>query len=316
MLGRLGAAGPVRRLLDSATNAAVSDGRLLYVRDGALVAQRLRPEAPRPLGRAEGARRRPPLQSAIRLRGLLGERGAASSPSSPGKQRDLSRLVWRDRSGRRLGELGTPGNLSGFGGLALSRDGRRAAVSRVDDAQGDADIWLYDVDRGTETRLARQGADESDPLFSPDGSTLYFGSAGDDGSALVRRDLASGPETTLFASKTSYSLGPHVASPRTGPSSPAKTGAAWPTPTSLLRPVDGKGEARVLVRTPGDDAYGQISPDGRWLLWASDESGRYEVYVAPFPGGGAGSRSRATAATSPGGTPAEASSSSRRPTTS
>ncbi len=54
----------------------------------------------------------------------------------------------------------------------------------------------------------------------------------------------------------------------------------------VLRPSDGKGETKVLVRTPRDDAYGQISPDGRWLLWASDDSGRYEVYVAPFPGGG------------------------------
>ena len=116
-----------------------------------------------------------------------------------GKQRDLCRLVWRDRSGRRLGELGTPGNLSGFGGLALSRDGRRAAVGRVDEAQSDADIWLYDVVRGTETRLARQGSDESDPLFAPDGGALYFGSSGDEGAALVRRDLASGAETTLFA---------------------------------------------------------------------------------------------------------------------
>jgi hypothetical protein len=54
----------------------------------------------------------------------------------------------------------------------------------------------------------------------------------------------------------------------------------------VLRPSDGKGETKVLVATPRDDAYGQISPDGRWLLWASDDPGRYEVYVAPFPGGG------------------------------
>jgi Tol biopolymer transport system component len=155
----------------------------------------------------------------------------------------------------------------------------------VDEAQSDADIWLYDIVRGTETRLARQGSDESDPLFVPDGSALYFGSAGEEGSVLVRRDLASGAETTVIASKDSYSMGPMSLTPDgTGMTCDDRNRQAYGD--VVLRTVDGKGEAKVLVGTPGDDSYGQISPDGRWLLWASDDSGRYEVYVAPFPGGG------------------------------
>ena len=284
MIARLGEAAPARRLLGVATNAIPAVGRLLYVRDGALVAQGLDPKGFVLTGEPK-----------VLVEDLLFNRrftyGVFSASEAgvltflTGKQRDLSRLVWRDRSGRRLGELGTPGNLSGFGGLALSRDGRWAAVSRVDDAQGDADIWLYDVARGTETRLARPGSDESDPLFSPDGGTLTFGSSGDEGSALVRRDLASGAETTLFALKGVYSAGPMSFSPD-GTAMTCEDRSRLAYADLVLRPSDGKGETKVLVATPRDDAYGQISPDGRWLLWASDDSGRYEVYVAPFPGGG------------------------------
>ena len=284
MIARLGEAGPARRLLEGATNAVHADGRLLYVRDGALVSQRLDPKGLVLTGEPK-----------VLVEDLLVNRrftyGVFSASEAgvlvflTGKQRDLSRLAWRDRSGRRLGELGTPGNLSGFGGLALSRDGRWAAVGRVDEAQGDADIWLYDVGRGTETRLARPGTDESDPLFSPDGGTLTFGSSGDEGSALVRRDLASGAETTLFALKDVYSMGPMSFSPD-GTSMTCEDRSRLAYADLVLRPSNGKGETKVLVRTPRDDAYGQISPDGRWLLWASDDSGRYEVYVAPFPGGG------------------------------
>jgi len=284
MIARLGGAGPARRLLEGATNAIHADGHLLYVRDGALVAQPLDPKRLVLSG-----------EPRVLVEDLLFNRrftyGVFSASETgvlvflTGKQRDLSRLVLRDRSGRRLGELGTPGNLSGFGGLALSRDGRRAAVSRVDDAQGDADIWLYDVVRGTETRLARPGSDESDPLFSTDGGTLTFGSSGDEGSALIRRDLASGSETTLFALKGVYSTGPMSFSPD-GTSMTCEDRSRLAYADLVLRSSDGKGETKVLVGTPRDDAYGQISPDGRWLLWASDDSGRYEVYVAPFPGGG------------------------------
>ncbi|HYN43935.1 MAG TPA: protein kinase [Thermoanaerobaculia bacterium] len=284
MLGRLGAAAPVRRLLDHATNATWADGRLLYVRDGALVAQPLDPKrlvlSGEPKVLVEDL-----LFNRRFAYGVFSASEAGVLTFLTGKQRDLCRLVWRDRSGRRLGELGTPGNLSGFGGLALSRDGRWAAVGRVDEVQSDADIWLYDVVRGTETRLARQGSDESDPIFAHDGSALYFGSAGDAGAALVRRDLASGAETTLFAPKGSYNLGPMSLSPDgTGITCDDRNRQAYSD--VVLRQVDGKGEAKTLVGTPGDDSYGQISPDGRWLLWASDDSGRYEVYVAPFPGGG------------------------------
>ena len=102
---------------------------------------------------------------------------------------------------------------------------------------------------------------------------------------IVHRDLATGAETTLFSSKETYSTGPMSLSPD-GAAMTCEERSRLAYADLVLRPSHGEGETKVLVRSPHDDAYGQISPDGRWLQWASDDSGRYEVYVAPFPGGG------------------------------
>jgi len=284
MVGKLGEAAPLKRLLEGATNAVPAGGHLLYSRDGALVAQRF---DPRRLA-LEGEPRVLVDDLLFNRRfayGVFSASGSGVLAFLTGTQKHLCRLVWRDRSGRSLGELGTPGSISGLGGLALSRAGRRAAVARVDEEQSDADIWLYDVVRGTETRLARQGTDESDPLFTPDGGALYYGTSDETGSAIVRRDLATGAETTLVSEKGAYSLGPMSLSPD-GASLTFDARNRQASADVVLRSVDGRGEASLLAATPGDDAYGQLSPDGRWLVWASDESGRYEVYVAPFPAGG------------------------------
>ena len=147
------------KLLDAATNATYARGHLLFVRDGALVAQ---PFDAAKL-RLDGAP--VALVSDLLYNGRFSYGVFSVSESNiaaflTGKQRDLSQLVWRDRSGRRLGELGSPGNISGYGGMALSRDGRWAAVGRIADGNTDADIWLYDLRRGTESRLARSESDE------------------------------------------------------------------------------------------------------------------------------------------------------------
>ncbi|MEO7974607.1 MAG: hypothetical protein ABIU84_13570, partial [Thermoanaerobaculia bacterium] len=287
-LGRLGSLQPVARLLDAATNAAYSEGHLLYVRDGALVAQPFDPKG----GALSG--------SAQTLVGdlLFNERftfGVFSTADRgllaflTGHQSDRSQLVWRDRAGRRQGALGAPGILSGSGGLALSRDGRWAAVSRIEEGASEADIWIYDLGRGTETRLARPAEDDFSPTFAADGSAVIFTSQGslDSKSVLVRRDLASGAESELLAVEERVLM----------PMSLSSDGAFLVYDLGdegrigefdvLVRPLAGGGPERVLAGSKVDDSSGQISPDDRWLAWASDESGQYEVYVAPFARPGA-----------------------------
>jgi len=286
VIARLGSAAKVARIVEHATNAVYADKHLLYVRDGALVAQPFDPVQHRLSG-----------EPAVLVSDLLFNRrfsyGVFSASGSgllvfeTGRQTDLSQLVWRDRAGRRLGELGSPGVLSGFGGLALSRDGRWAATTRVDESTTEADVWLYDLARGSESRLVRKG-DEGEPVFAADSRALYVSSSDGHTSMIVRRNLDSGSEAVLVTDSTGVYLTP--AASVDGGAMMLYTRVMLDGGSDLLiRPISGASEARTIVGTPADDRYAQISPDGRWMAWASDESGRYEVYVAPFPEGG-GSR--------------------------
>ena len=280
LVGRLGTTQPVARLVELATNAVYADGHLLYVRDGALVAQPFDP-ARREIRGEPTALVGDVLSNRRFWYGVFSAGGAGILAFLTGHQRDLSQLVWRDRSGRRLGELGTPGILSGYGGLALSRDGRLAAVARVDEGTSEADIWLYDLDRGSESRLVRPG-DDGNPVFAAEGGQMYFGSTSGNVGVLMRRDLKSGSETQFF-SETAGSYIVPLASVRDGAAMLYTAPKADGGSDLLLRPTGGEGEATSVVGTPADELDGQVSPDGRWLAWASDESGRYEVFVAPFP---------------------------------
>lgn len=285
-IGRLGSPDSSVELTNGATNAIVADGHLLFARDGALVAQRLDARKKALAGEAR------PLVSDL-LFNLRFSYGVFSAGDHgilaflTGRQRDLSQLVWRDRAGRRLGTLGAPGVLSGLGGLALSRDGRWGAVSRIEEGATEADIWLYDLVRGKETRLARPGVDDSNPAFSPDGAALFFASfrdgAGGEEAIVVRRDLATGEEAVLMPGGAGSSEPMSV--------SPDGSGLVYDRGDDegigrydvVLQPLDGRGASRTLVATPADDSNAQVSPDGRWLAWSSDTSGQYEVYVTAFP---------------------------------
>jgi len=286
-LGRLGSREPVARLLDVASNAVYADGHLLYASDGVLVARRFDPkrrlfggEAHTVVGDLLFNRRFTYGVFSASDRGLLA--------FLTGEQSDRSQLIWRDRAGRRLGELGAPGILSGVGGLALSRDGRWAAVSRIEEGTSEADIWIYDLARGTETRLARPGIDDFGPVFSPDGGALLFGSRGSDtrASVVVRRELASGAEADLFSLARRDLVPQSVSSDGAWLVYDQGDEASIGEFDILMRPLANGGAERIVAGSAMDDASGQISPDGRWLAWASDESGQYEIYVAPFPGPG------------------------------
>ncbi|MEZ5313952.1 MAG: hypothetical protein R2862_10035 [Thermoanaerobaculia bacterium] len=268
-------------ILDEQTNAVYAQEHLLFVRDGALVVQSFDP----------GQLRLSGAPAALVSDLLVNERfsyGVFSASSSgpaaflTGKQRDLSQLVWRDRTGRRLAELGSPGNYSGFGGMALSRDGRWAAVGRISEGDTDADIWLYDLRRGKESRLALAGSDESDPIFAPDGRFLVYSTVDEGVARILKRDLATGDEEELFSQPDLVGALPKSVTPD-GLS--VLVDLAYPDQTSDIAEISMApgGKLRKILATSKDESFGQLSSDGRWLLWISDESRSYEVYVARYP---------------------------------
>ena len=299
-----GAAEP-RRLLADADAAAVyaASGHLLFPRQGALLAQRFDVDRltlsgePWQVTESVGVDQ---TQGATRLSvsdtGSLVYRGT----DIEARQR---RLVWHDRSGKELQRLDDrdPVNANH---MALSPDGRRLAVSRDS-------IWMFDTARGLLTRFTTQ--QDSIPLWSPDGDRLLFQSTRDGVRNLYQRELSGSEDELLLAtpgSKGANDWSPdgrlllyREVDPRTGfdlwvlpfehegagAGSAASVDGESGNRRGRLRPVEGE-RSLPIAHTSATETNGQFSPNGQWIAYESDESGRFEIYVQPF--GRQGTRQR------------------------
>ena len=186
-----------------------------------------------------------------------------------------SQLVWFDRSGKMLGTLGAPnaGNV-----VSLSPDGRRAAIQQQ--VQGNVDIWILDAARAT--RLTFDPSVERVPVWSPDGSRIVFSS-----NRKGHRDLymkavdGVGSEELLLESAQEKDPSGWSRDGRFllyQSSDPQGSLDIW------VLPMEGDRKPFPFLKTNFDERRGQFSPDGRWVAYYSNESGRYEVYVRPFNG--------------------------------
>jgi Tol biopolymer transport system component/DNA-binding winged helix-turn-helix (wHTH) protein len=180
------------------------------------------------------------------------------------------RLTWFDRNGNRIGTVGDAGAIQG---MALAPSGRRAAIWL--DTGGNTDIWSVDLASGITSRLTSDAAQETDAAWSPDERTLAFSSTRDGRSAVHVKHLADGKEELiadhpLLVVDTWTPDGEFIVARTLGRA-------------VYLVPVTGDRTPRLLVETPYIEDELRISPDGRWVAFNSDESGRWEVYVAAFP---------------------------------
>lgn len=190
-------------------------------------------------------------------------------------------LQWLDGEGRTESLGNEPGD---YVFPHLSPDGSRLVV-RVTE-RGSSDIWIYDLERGSKTRLTNGVALSSWPVWSHDGRYVIFQSAG--GMFWTRADGAGGPRP-LTESKTLQF-----------PTSFSPDGAllvfseltSGGESTIRTLPVESRsgelhaGEPASFVETSNANAYATFSPDGRWMAYTDTESGRYEVYVRAFPDNG------------------------------
>ena len=185
-------------------------------------------------------------------------------------------LTWRDRNGSALGTVGAPGD---YGQIVLSPDGRDVAVE-IRDAKGGSDLWVVDVVRGVPSRVTAGPGEETNPVWSPDGRSLVFSSLHEGVTDLRRKALrATEPEAVLTDSPGGdypESWTPDgrtllfIRQPAAGQQS------VWALAT------EGGGEPEPILNSGVDVDEPHVSPDGRWLAYASTESDRSEVYVEPF----------------------------------
>ena len=198
---------------------------------------------------------------------------AYSAPWAKSRQ-----LSWFDRSGRRLGTVGEPADYST---PRLSPDEKRIAVAIREEGKTNTDIWIFDSIRTTWSRLTFDPAAERAPLWSPDASRIVFTSASRGILDLYEKPASGSGEPRIAVSSLSDKFptdwtrdGRFLVYHAFGGGS--STWDIWAAPTDGGKPLE-------LFASKFTEAHGRVSPDGRWIAYASDESGRFEIYVTQFP---------------------------------
>lgn len=193
-----------------------------------------------------------------------------------------SELTWFDRGGARIGTVGDPGQ---YIQIQLSPDGRRVAAQIIGEDGQDHDIWTLDVRRGVPTRITSNPGLDSNPVWSPDGQTLFFVSgSGRNALRLHRKRLdGSGPASLVHDPSVdgwSEAVAPDGATLLYLRLSETSSGSG--NDSLWAAPLDTLGDPELLLTVKEGVEEPQVSPDGRWLLYCGRDSGSWEVYLAPF----------------------------------
>jgi Tol biopolymer transport system component len=183
-----------------------------------------------------------------------------------------SQLLWFDRKGQQIGIVLKPGI---YGNISLSPNGKAVASDTTDPASQNTDVWTYDLESQSAKRLTFDPAIDSTPIWSPDGSRIVFGSNRGVNFDLYLKDANGAQEERPI--------------PQDGPD---------------RFPTDWSRDGKYILYERGADLWfvtipefhptqflkatstlkgGRFSPDGKWVAYSSNESGRWEVYVTSFP---------------------------------
>jgi serine/threonine-protein kinase len=268
--------GAYHTVVEQGYHARYASGYLIYMLSDTLMAvpfdtTRLRATGP-PVSIVQG----------VRGRIATGDAGFAASSTgflvyAPGTTALTSgrRLVWVDRSGREE-PIGAPARSYQY--PRLSPDGSRVALDIRDEEN---DIWIWNLARQNLTRVTFNPGTDGFPVWAPDGERLFFTSVGFDNIARLFTQAAdgSGRAERLLQS----------------PNSQAPMGISPDGKYLLIRDVNSKTAADIamlsladrhlttLVQTPFEEQNPDVSPDGRWMAYESNESGTTQIYVRPFP---------------------------------
>jgi Tol biopolymer transport system component len=271
-------------VLSVASNAVVASGYLLYVREGALVAQRFDPSRLEVQG--EPAVLAPDVLMDERFsRGVFSASDGGILVYQTGRGSTTSVLRWIDRDGRVLSTVGEPAEYFSGGNPEISPDGARAAASIVDLRTGDSDVWTIDLASGIRSRFTAGPGDKWWPVWSPDGKRVAYSRAQTRaaGYDVVLRDVDGAGERILAKDPRALQM-PTSFSPdgrfllferRRG-----QDDDVW------ALPLEGEPTPRPVGASPAFEALAQVSPNGRYVAYMSDESGRFDIFVTTFPEAG------------------------------
>jgi Tol biopolymer transport system component len=261
-------------LVNAQSNVAyAAPGYALFYRDGILFAQRLNLSTYKLTGEPQA------ILSQVQTLPRLGFAVFAVSNdgilvAQSGTSAALSRLLWYDRKGNEVGEISVP---TAFSNVALSPDGKSVASDNTDQENQNADIWIYGLSGSGARRMTFDPAIDAAPVWRPDSKQLVFASGRQRAFDLYLKNIDGAEEEKLVKPDQSRDRYP----------------VAWSPDGQNILYVQGAGMAylhlpdlstHIFSQTSGTAKGGQFSPDGKWVAYASNESGRWEIYVTSFPG--------------------------------
>jgi Tol biopolymer transport system component/Ser/Thr protein kinase RdoA (MazF antagonist) len=259
------------------SNAIYSQGHLLFLLGSTLMAQ------PFDLARLELSGEPIPVAQRVEVQssvpnGLFTASDNGVLVYQTGDAVAATELVWLDRSGKELSKLGEP---AAYQDVELSPDGTRLAVGVLDVNIRRTDLWIYDVARNLRTRFTSDPGREIGARWTADGKNIAY--LVDGKGIFLKPSSGSVPERRLIEA-------PHGEYPDSWSrdqrlllyelNDPNTSWDIW------VLPVAGGARPYPFVQKPLRQEYARFSPDGRWVAYQSTESGREEIYVAPFPGPG------------------------------
>ena len=261
--------GQTQLVMHVASNVSyVPSGFLIYGRPQTLLAQKFDAKTlqvsgkPLPIAQQlDSFRFIPGFPFSVSQNGVLAYRGGSSG---------RVQLAWYNREGKRVTSIGDPGLYSQ---IVLSPDEKRLAVERVN--SDIANLWILELASGILSRATFNPAGDVNPVWSPDSRELLFSSSRNGHLDLYRKSIGEGEEELIYHSDDNK-----------GPYSWTKDG--WilfdAGPSQLYRvPLTGEREPVVALKSEGQKDLAAVSQDERRVAYESNESGRWEVYVASYP---------------------------------
>jgi len=266
----------VIRLANAKSSMAYANGQLLFVHDGVLIAQPFDVDALELTGEAI------PIAENVSYfkdwsRGMFSVSTNGHLVYRPGRVTTSSQLIIVDSTGRQVDSIGEPVEQYS---ARVSPDGRKVAVDILDASSSNTDIWIHDLDRKTRTRFTFEAANDLGPIWSPDGNYIAYQSTHNDGYGLFVKSV-SGVDLARLVYSSEYRIWPESWS-ADGKYLGISPGIVIGFDIWVV-PLDTSLEPFAYLSSLFGECEPAISPNGRWMAYASKESGKEEVYVSPFP---------------------------------
>jgi serine/threonine protein kinase len=185
----------------------------------------------------------------------------------------LSRLEWYDRTGKETGTVGKP---DVFANIDLAPNGKSLAVDQTDMGNQNSDVWIYDLQGEGAKRMTFDPAIDAMPVWSPDGTRVAFSSSRKNTFDLYLKNADGAQEETAIEATPGEDKFPSAWS-RDGKY------ILYTRGTDLWFLIFPELKSQLFLKAPSAMKNGQFSPDGKWVAYASNESGKWEIYVTSFP---------------------------------